>query len=102
MNVCYYTLKIKDELDGAKAYIEDAISKKKSHPDWAKLYAEMSDAELTHAKNLIAIFEDDYKKDTEKLSDIPSIYTQIHDDILKMYTEGASCVKQMQSVYTSK
>lgn len=102
MNLCKHILQIKEELDGAKAYIEDAITCKASHPDWAKLYASMSDAELTHAKYLLDIFEDWYKKETDTKQAIDPIYPSIRESILTMYSESVSCVKNMQSIYTSK
>lgn len=98
MDFCYYNTQIKEELDGAADYIKRASACKKEHPDFAKLYVNMSDQELGHAKNLVDMFEEEYK--VCKTDD--PIYSQIHDSLINMYTEFAGRVKQMQNVYSSK
>ena len=43
---------IKEELDGACKYAECYIIYKNTHPEWSRLYLEMSDDELDHASSL--------------------------------------------------
>lgn len=47
-----YICAIKDELEGAMEYAEKYICYKQTKPQWAKMYADMAAAELTHAHNL--------------------------------------------------
>lgn len=101
-SICYYNTQIKEELDGAKEYIEKAICCKQDHPDWAKLYAEMSEAELNHAKSLVMIFEDDYKKTVDTLETVDPIYPQFKEELLKMYTEFTGNIKCMHELYASQ
>lgn len=98
MDVCYYNNQIKEELDGACDYIQRAIITKAEHPQWSALYMRMSDAELEHAKDLIDIFEDDYK---ESATDDP-IYEDIRAALLSMYTENVAKIRLMHQSYASK
>lgn len=98
MDVAYYIEQIRDELDGAKAYIKRAIKCKSEHPDWASAYSKMSEAELGHAKNLVDIFEDDFKQNASE----DSIYDTIHDSILDMYTEQSAYIKMMFQTYNER
>lgn len=103
LDICYYNSQIKEELDGAADYIKRAINCKKKHPEWADLYAKMSDMELGHASNLIAIFEDDYKTTTEDISDVDKpIFEAVHKSLNDMYTEYAAKVKHMHDLYDGK
>lgn len=102
MNVCYYSSEIKEELDGAKAYIEKAISQKKTNPNRGKVLAEMAEAEVGHAKNLMNFFEEDYEKETGSMISIPDIYPQVKDILCKIYTENLLQVKKLQDIYASK
>lgn len=56
--VGYYIEHIVDELDGAMEYAEMYISNKRTNPSWSKMYSEMANAELTHAKFLINMGDD--------------------------------------------
>lgn len=101
MDVCYYNSQIKEELEGATAYINRAISCKHEHPEWAAIFAKMSDAELEHATNLVKIFEDDYKNETAGMNPVPTIYSGIRSSLLSMYTEYSSKVKYLHQIYQS-
>lgn len=103
MDICYYVDQMKDELDGSIAYIKRAIHCKTLHPEWAALYASMSEAELGHADNLVKIFEDDYKLETAKIAgETPEIYKAVYKDINDMYAEQTAKIKYMHEVYKNK
>lgn len=108
VDYCYYNLQIKDELDGAADYIKRAINAKEKHPEWANLYAKMSEAELDHAKNLMQIYEDDLKTfkmevGEENKADQFSSYLNSESMILHdMYTETVAKIKHMHDIYASK
>ncbi|MBO7452238.1 MAG: hypothetical protein J6U54_18070 [Clostridiales bacterium] len=98
MTLLYFKQRIDDELEGAKEYIQDAISLKETHPAWAKVFAEMSDVELGHAKKLLDMFNAYYAEkfpndgkngptDTmeEVREDFMAGYTKCYTDVLRMH-----------------
>lgn len=91
MDFCYYNSQIDEELEGAKFYTEKSIAAKDSHPDWSQMYSKMAEAEIDHATNLVRIFEDDLR---ESRSEDP-IYSQIHDSIIKKYSETVAMIRLM-------
>lgn len=48
-----------DELHGAMCYAEKYIEYKNTNPQWARMYSEMANNELSHADNLKTIGEAD-------------------------------------------
>lgn len=104
MDIHYYNSQIKDELDGAKAYICKAIDLKPEHEDWAKSYARMSEMELEHAKTLLTIFDDDFKMEVEN-GDHGEDYKELAHGIKRlisdMYSEGLICVEKLHDKYDS-
>lgn len=101
MDICYYNSQIRDELDGAAEYIKRAINCKAKHPEWAALYAKMSEAELDHAKNLIDIYEDDLKSIKMEAKDPDFVsYLDSESKILRnMYAESVAKIKYMQEMF---
>lgn len=97
MDFCYYTTQVRDELDGACAYIRRATKCKATHPEWAALYAKMSDMELEHASNLMKIFEDDFKQNRTE----DPIYDHVKASLTDMYTEFVAKVKYEHEVYSN-
>ena len=63
MDLLYYNTRITDELDDSIAYIKRAFCLKDTDSDKASLYKELSLTELNHAKILMGMFEDDYKRE---------------------------------------
>lgn len=49
----YFIDHVTEELDGAMEYAEMYLSNKRNNSTWSKMYSEMANAELTHAKYLI-------------------------------------------------
>lgn len=58
MTLNYLEEQIKDELNGAKNYIEKAIEVKPTNYMWSRCFARMADMEADHAGNLMRMFED--------------------------------------------
>ncbi len=99
MNICYYNTQLKDELDGATAYINKAIPLKKEHPNWASMYIKMAMAELDHAAIIVKIFEEDYKLLTASMNPIPDYLSDTRKSILDMYAEFSSKIKYLHETY---
>lgn len=99
MDVCYYNNQIREELDGATAYIQKAITLKKDRPQWANMYIKMGMTELDHASTLVKIFEDDYKLLTTNMPEIPSYLSGIRDSLLGMYAEFSAKAKYLHETY---
>lgn len=104
MDIQYYNSQIKEELDGAKAYICRAINCKDRHPDWSKRYAEMSEMELGHAKTLLSIFNEDFKMEVESGShseDYNELAKSLKDLMIDMCAEGVDAVEKLHTKYES-
>lgn len=103
MDICYYDSRIKEQIDGAKDYIKRAIHCKEKHPEWASVYASMAEMELGHAENLVKIFNDDYKQETEKIEgDLPDVYPAVYNSVNDMYAECTAKIKYMFDIYKNK
>lgn len=93
---------IKEELDGAKEYIQYAIEKKTSNPAWAKTFVEMSAAELGHASSLFKMFEDCFQsmmKLDEKSVPYKEFLNLIHYQTSDDYMERSAEIKYMHDMY---
>ncbi len=101
MDVCYYNNQIREELDGATAYIQKAIALKKERPQWANMYIKMGMAELEHASILVKIFEDDYKLLTSTMPEIPTYLSSTRESMLGMYAEFSAKAKYLHETYDS-
>ena len=102
MDILYYNNQVKEELEGAMAYIQKAIMLKKDHPTWAQMYQKMSMAELGHANDLMKIFEEDYKAevaDIEANGHTPIYLNECRKVIIEMYQEFSSKVNYMHELY---
>lgn len=101
MNIEYFKDQIKDELDGARCYIKNAIEIKAMNQSWAKTFMEMSAAELTHATNLYKMFEEYYgiiSKSYEK--GVPDYIEKTRNEIVDMYTECGAKIKYMHEMFS--
>ena len=99
MSVDYFLEEIHDELCGAKAYIKKAIECKINHQEWSSMLVDMSAAELSHANNLMKMFNDFYKNMTEKSKEIPEYITKAHEEAANMYAEKYAKVKMLHEAY---
>lgn len=66
MNARYFKEQICEELDGASQYLKKAIDCYKTHPEWSRQFAEMSEAEQHHATNLYKMFIEMYAESQGK------------------------------------
>ena len=94
-----YVEDIREELDGAKHYIETALEYKAAG-DGARYntYKDMSIQEMNHANNLHQFAVQDIEK-------LKSVYPEIPNDMMDKwnkahveYVEKAAWIKQMQSM----
>lgn len=89
----YYIDHIKDELDGAKEYAEKVVEYK---PQLAKMYQEMAQAELNHAKYLVDMGNQCYAQITEIYA--PQELEDEWNKILKRYTERTALARHLLDV----
>lgn len=52
MDLLYFNRQIRDELQGARHYVQCAMEIKQSYPQRARVFIDMSLAELNHASSL--------------------------------------------------
>ena len=90
---------IDDELEGACEYAEDALLYKDQYPDLAKVYAELSKVELSHADKLheqVADMIEEYqKKSGEPPAGMMAIYEYQHEKAINKVKE----IQLLQSRY---
>lgn len=94
MTLTYLKEQIKEELDGARQYIEKAIEAKISRPAWSRMFVSMADAETDHAVNLMKMMENlirEAKKNETKINspDSSMINTPTPEDVYK------NCMKEL-------
>ena len=102
MDILYYNSQVKEELEGAMAYIQKAIMLKKDHPTWAQMYQKMSMTELEHASTLMKIFEEDYKAEVANIEangHTPLYLNDCRKSIIEMYQEFSSKVNYLHELY---
>lgn len=95
----YFRDQIMDELDGAKNYIRLAMQSKGSHPAWAKMFVEMSSAELGHATNLYKMFNEEVDGLNKAYTVMPDEIATIVSDVTKHYAKCYAEVKYMHEAY---
>ena len=103
MNLEYFKTQIRDELDGAKEYIEKAIESKISHPSWSNCFVGMSDAEIEHATKLMKMMEECMRKNRGLKSEESSLTSSstvnpetVYKDMMKEYGETMTYVTNMK------
>lgn len=95
----YFHEQIKDELEGAKRYIQMAMESKASHPAWAKMFVDMSAAELNHASNLYKMFSEEADNLKRAYKEMPEWLDNIIHDTNVHYSECYAKVKYMHDAY---
>ena len=95
----YFRDKLKDELCGAKDYVKMALESKTTHPAWAKMYLDMSAAELNHATNLYKMSDEYYREVISSYKEVPEYIKNVWDEIVSMYAEKSAKVKYMHEMY---
>lgn len=103
MDLLYYNHQIRDELSGARQYIEKAMEDKQTYPTRARMYVEMSASELAHAGNLFKMFEECYKElydDKETNESFKFFLDKFRSEVVQMYTQEAANVRYLHELYT--
>ena len=95
----YFRDQIMDELHGAKNYIKLAMQSKGTHPAWAKMFVEMSSAELGHAANLYKMFNEETDALKRAYTVIPEELSDIIEYVTDEYTKCYAQVKYMHEAY---
>jgi ferritin len=91
--------KLHEELCGAAEYIKSALESKAEHPNWAKMFMDMSSAELNHASNLYKMSEEYYKTAISTYSTPPKYIEDIWKEIVDCYVTKGANVRAMQEMY---
>ena len=99
MDIYYFKDQICDELDGAKCYAKNAIEIKAMNTEWAKMFLEMSMAELDHASKLWKMSEQYYKIISDNYKTIPDYIEEVHKEIVNEYTEKSARIRYMHEMY---
>lgn len=102
MNLLYYNAQIKEELEDAAAYIKKACCLKSSNSSKAERYAKLGQEELTHAKALLEMFEEDYSEEVKHFDIVPTFYTDVHKSMIDMYLEFHTQAELMLRAYSEK
>ena len=99
MDAKYFKDNISDELDGATCYVKRAIEIKAMSPDWAKMFLDMSAAELDHATKLWKMFEQYHKILKDKYTTVPEYIEELYDEAAEEYAERSAKVRYMHEMY---
>lgn len=83
--------KIDDEVSGAIHYAEDYVMYKNSNPVFARMYAEMSSQEMSHANHLSEI----YKSKLDSMAYIPEEDKEKWDCCQKKMAEKEAWIHYM-------
>lgn len=99
MDLDYFKSHIKEELEGAKDYIKRAIEIKPMDPNWAKMFVEMSTAELNHANYLYTMFIQYVDILDKSFPNTPDYIFECKNKVTDIYTEMSAKVKMMHEMY---
>lgn len=100
-DINYFKEHIKEELDGAKDYIEKAIEAKINHPAWVHTFVAMADTEAEHAGHLMRMLEKCIRSKTLTSTTQDPAITQVNPetvfkDLMKHYGETMTYVTNMK------
>ena len=97
MTLKYFQEQIKEELDGAREYIDKAIEVKPKHRSWSVMFAKMADMEADHAENLMFMLEECIRtKDYLEPVDIAMDPNVLYKDLMKDFGETMTYVTNMK------
>lgn len=100
MNTEYFKEQICEELCGAKSYAKLAIENKIDHPEWSKMFLEMSGTELEHASYLMKMFNEFYNKMGSKNGIIPQYIEDAHTETSDEFASKYAKVKYLHEAYS--
>ena len=98
----YFKAQIQDELEGAKNYVQLAFESKALHPEWSKLFLEMSSAEMDHASKLYKMFTDEIGSLMASFTEVPDYICDIFDSVIEYYSENYAEVLYLHKLYKSE
>lgn len=101
LDMNYFKEHIKEELDGAKDYIEKAVEAKINHPAWVHTLVSMADTEAEHAGHLMKMLETCIRsKTTASTTQDPALPQAnpetVYKDLMKLYGETMTYVTNMK------
>ena len=98
MDVNYFKEHIREELDGARDYIEKAIESKISHPTWVGQFVKMADMEADHAGALMKMLETCIRSKPTNVTPLDPANSPetIYKDLMKSFGETMTYVTNMK------
>ena len=96
MNAKYFKEQINEELEGAKDYIELALTYRATNPEWATNFVDMSATELEHADKLYTMWNEYCAKNYPNSNSMVDEWKMCITD---MYLDGVANVKSMHEFY---
>lgn len=82
MNLLYYNEHIKEEMEDACAYVHNALCCKATNQSQADQFVKLSEQELSHARILYEMYQDEFKGDFEKCPDVHACMSEMYNDNL--------------------
>lgn len=98
MDLEYFCNQIKDELHGAKNYVQKAIEIKPMNAEWSKKFLQMSEAEKEHALNLYTMMNTYADKLQNNYRETPSYMKAQIESIRKDFD---NCMEQYVLFYSA-
>lgn len=90
---------IEDEIDGARCYAKMALELKDERPDTARIFYNMSLAEMQHMENLHAMVVEIISEYRRTKGDPPAVMMELYEYLHEKHIEDATEVKVMQSSF---
>lgn len=100
MNVDFFESEIIEELHSAKLYAKLAIEHKVSNPTWAKVFLELSQDELKHAKAWFNMWTEYYSTLSTAYKEIPKYVIESNEFINDEYSDCLVEIRILQEAYT--
>lgn len=98
MDIKYFYSQIMEELHGARDYAERALAVNTSHPDWSKMFAEMSTVELSHASNLFKIMSDYCNNNLKEDGTMPRWLCDTKTNTAEYLAEESAKIKRLHEM----
>lgn len=90
---------IDDELDGAKCYIETALSEKAERPELARTLAGLSSEELGHMSRLHGLVAELIEEHRRERGDPPVEMMAIYDYLHAKHIKAAAEIRELQAMF---
>ena len=90
---------IEDEIDGARCYAKMALELKDERPDTARIFYNMSLAEMQHMENLHAMVVEIISEYRRTNGEPPAVMMELYEYLHGKHIEDATEVKVMQNTF---